>query len=150
MPNDKAMPKVPTQRVLTINKQPTDKTHLYTCNNLDALGQAARTLKTKGGFKLYMYLAKNQDKYNFALFSSDFLSWSGLGITAYNSAFDELVKYGYLVPRDSTKERETIYTFYDKSKIIEEQERVTIEYPCDKVEEIRTIEEFKNSFYDSY
>jgi hypothetical protein len=51
--------KVPNQREITVAKAPTDKTHLYTANNLDALDEAARRLQSKGGFKLYMYLAKN-------------------------------------------------------------------------------------------
>ena len=51
---------VPNQRVLTIHKEPTDKQHKYTLNNLEAMGEAARRLQSKAGFKLYMYLAKNQ------------------------------------------------------------------------------------------
>lgn len=51
--------KVPNQREITVAKAPTDKAHLYTANNLAALDEAARRLQSKGGFKLYMYLAKN-------------------------------------------------------------------------------------------
>lgn len=151
MPNEKAVANVPNQRVLTISKQPTDKAHLYTCNNLEALGQAARALQSKGGFKLYMYLAKNQDKYNFALYSSDFLNWSGLGIAAYNSAFKELIEKGYLIPRDASKEKETIYTFYDKSAKVEEEETtIIIENPTEKVEEMKSIQEIIKDFKASY
>ena len=56
---------VPNQRLLTVSKEPTNKANLFTANNLEALGQAAKRLQSKGGFKLYMYLAKNQDKYSF-------------------------------------------------------------------------------------
>ena len=52
-------PKVPNQREVTVAKEPTDKAHKYTANNLAALDEAARRLQSKGGFKLYMYLAKN-------------------------------------------------------------------------------------------
>ena len=89
------MPTVPNQRTITVNKEKTDKSHRYTANNLDALDEAARRLQSKGGFKLYMYLAKNQNNYSFALSSADFCAWSGLGITAYNSAFEELREQGY-------------------------------------------------------
>lgn len=151
MPSEKAVADVPNQRVLTISKQPTDKTHLYTCNNLEALGQAARALQTKGGFKLYMYLAKNQDKYNFALYSSDFLNWSGMGIAAYNSAFNELKEKGYLIPKDASKEKETIFTFFDKSAKVEAEEtRTIIENPTEKVEEVKSIQEQINDFKSSY
>lgn len=134
---------VPNQRVLTIHKEPTDKEHKYTVNNLEAMGEAARRLQSKGGFKLYMYLAKNQDKYNFALSSTDFCAWSGLGIAAYRTAFEELEKQGYLIPKDSTKEKETIFTFYDKSQTDDNaaaNDNVTIETPVEKVEEVQLVQ----------
>lgn len=106
---------VPNQRVVTVNKEPTDKQNIYTKNNLVALDEAAGKLKSLAGFKLYMYFAKNQDNYKFALSSSDFCKWSGYKIKAYNTAFDELVKNGYLV----SEKDNTIFTFYEKSQPIE-------------------------------
>ena len=133
------MPKVPNQREITVAKEPTDKKHLYTANNLAALDEAAKRLQSKGGFKLYMYLAKNQDKYSFNLSSTDFMLWSGLGYTAYATAFSELADEGYLILKEGT---ETIYTFYDKSqKPKEEKKDPTIEIPKEKVEEIRAVKE---------
>lgn len=35
---------VPNQRVISVNKAPADKEHLYTCINLKALNTACRTL----------------------------------------------------------------------------------------------------------
>ena len=128
--------KVPNQREITISKQPTDKKHLYTANNMAALDEAARRLQSKGGFKLYMYLAKNQDKYNFNLSSSDFMQWSGLGYTAYTSAFEELVAEKYLILKEGT---ETIYIFYDKAQI--EDIITQIEVPKEKVQEIKKVSE---------
>lgn len=136
---------VPNQRTITVSKAKTDKQHLYTANNLEALDEAARRLQSKGGFKLYMYLAKNQDNYSFALSSADFCFWSGLGITAYNSAFEELKQQGYLIPKDSSKEKETRFIFYDKSQISEEEEEIIIEIPEEKVIETRKIAEIVNS-----
>lgn len=107
------MKTVPNQRILTIQKQPTDKQHLYTTNNLSALSEAVRRLQSKGGFKLYMYLAKNQPGYKLALSSSDFMIWSGLGMSAYRSAFAELEQEGYLIKEPGA---EAHYTFYDKSQ----------------------------------
>lgn len=135
---------VPNQRILTIHKEPTDKQHKYTVNNLEAMGEAAKRLQSKGGFKLYMYLAKNQDKYNFALSSTEFCSWSGLGIAAYRTAFEELKTEGYLIPKDATKEKETIYTFYDKAQIEDTKaaaDNVDIEVPQEKVEEVEKVKE---------
>lgn len=130
---------VPNQRILTINKQPTDKQHKFTANNLAALDEAARRLQSKGGFKLYMYLAKNQDKYNFALSSADFCAWSGLGIAAYRTAFEELEKEGYLI---KATDKQTIYTFYDKAQIEDNKsiDDVIIEIPREKVIETKEMQ----------
>ena len=128
---------VPNQRVLTIRKEPTDKQHKYTCNSLEALGEAAKRLQSKGGFKLYMYLAKNQDKYNFALSSSDFCNWSGLGIAAYRTAFEELEKHGYLIINGSSTNN---YVFYDKAQKEDEaaeKDNINILIPAEKVKEVQ-------------
>ena len=130
--------RVPNQREVTVAKAPTDKAHLYTANNLAALDEAARRLQSKGGFKLYMYLAKNQDKYSFNLSSTDFMLWSGLGYTAYATAFSELADEGYLILKEGT---ETIYTFFDKSQKPKEEAEITIEVPKEKVEEILEVKE---------
>ena len=132
---------VPNQRVLTIHKEPTDKQHKYTCNSLEALGEAAKRLQSKGGFKLYMYLAKNQDKYNFALSSSDFCTWSGLGIAAYRTAFEELEKQGYLIINGSSTNN---YIFYDKAQKEDEaaqKDNINITIPTEKVEEVQQLQE---------
>ena len=132
---------VPNQRVLTIHKEPTDKQHKYTCNSLEALGEAAKRLQSKGGFKLYMYLAKNQDKYNFALSSSDFCNWSGLGIAAYRTAFEELEKQGYLIINGSSTNN---YIFYDKAQKEDEaaeKDNINITIPTEKVEEVQQLKE---------
>ena len=135
--------KVPNQREITVAKAPTDKAHLYTANNLAALDEAARRLQSKGGFKLYMYLAKNQDKYNFNLSSNDFMLWSGLGYTAYTTAFTELEEEGYLILKEGT---ETLYTFFDKSQLPKEEKAITIEVPKAKVEEILEVKETNFQF----
>lgn len=127
---------VPNQRVLLINKAPVGKKHLYTVNNLDALDEAAGKLQSSAGFKLYMYLAKNQDKYQFALSSKDFIQWSGQGITAYNTAFKELKDEGYLVETDKNR-----FTFYDKPQKTEPEEKIIIDIPKEKVNEILEYKE---------
>ena len=115
---------VPNQRVLTIHKEPTDKQHKFTCNSLEALGEAAKRLQSKGGFKLYMYIAKNNIEYcPFALSSSHFIAWSGIGIKAYTSAFNELVEQGYLVQKEGSS---NTYYFYEKSQLQEQETRDTI------------------------
>ena len=128
--------KVPNQRQITVNKTVANKTEIYTVNNLSAIDEAVGRLQSKAGFKLYMYLAKNQDKYQFNLFSSDFIKWAGVSITAYNTAFEELVEEGYLILEEGSK---TIYTFYDKAQKIKEKEDIVINIPSEKVKEVNNI-----------
>ena len=108
---------VPNQRQITVMKEKTDKQNLYTNNSLAALDEAAGRLITAAGFKLYMYLAKNQNTYNFWLSSQDFQKWANVGIKAYRSAFADLVEEGYLIPKDPANQKETVFTFYDKSRL---------------------------------
>ena len=129
---------VPNQRVLTIRKEPADKDHKYSINNLAALDEATFNLQKKASFKLYIYLAKNQDKYKFALSSSHFMAWAGVAKTAYDSAFAELEEKGYLIPKEKGS---TIYTFYEKSKKQLDQEDIIIEIPEEKVKEIKDYKE---------
>lgn len=121
--NNRKIKTVPNQRIVEINKAITDKDHLYTKNNLEALGRAAKKLQSIGGFKLYMYLAKNQEKYAFALSSADFYTWSGLSKQAYTTAFNELVKCGFLV---QDKKNEILYHFYENSVDKEEEKDDTV------------------------
>ena len=105
---------VPNQKIVTVNKlicSKEDKTKLYTVNRLDGINQAAAKLQSKAGFKLYIYFAKNQDTYKFALSSSDFCSWSSCSLTAYNTAIKELIDAGYLVAESGNN-----YIFYDYVK----------------------------------
>lgn len=154
MPNNnyRNIETVPNQRVITIHKEPTNAKNKYTTNNIKALEEAAKNLQSKCGFKLYMYFAKNQNTYHTALSSSDFCKWAKCGMTAYNTAFKELEKKGYLIKKAETS---TAYTFYDKamnqeytSEIIEETTVKTTERTekyIPKIEEVTiSLECFNN------
>jgi hypothetical protein len=56
----------PNQKVITIKKEKTDKQNYYAAINLNALELAAIDLKS-GAFKLWIYFAKNQNNFTFAL-----------------------------------------------------------------------------------
>ena len=114
MPKQIDIKSVPNQKIITVNKlscSKEDKTKLYTVNRLDGINQAAAKLQSKAGFKLYMYFAKNQDTYKFALSSTDFTQWSGCSLTAYNTAIKELIDLGYLIADSGNN-----YIFYDYIK----------------------------------
>ena len=63
-----------------------------------------------------------------------------MGYAAYDTAFEELVKKGYLILKDGTK---SVYTFFDKSQKEDddEDETIIIEVPKDKVNEVRKLKE---------
>lgn len=88
--------------------------------NLEALNEAASRLTTKAGFKLYIYLAKNQDNYTFALSRADFMKWSNTKDKAYISAFEELVEHHYLI----LEKGKNFYIFFDKPEPEEEHKQI--------------------------
>ena len=59
--------------------------------------KAAQALDA-GAFKLWCYFAKNQNSYEFALSSKEVQDTFGMKIRQYNSAVEELIEKGYLVP----------------------------------------------------
>lgn len=96
---------VPNQKVVKVNKEKCDKDNLYATINIDAMEQAAQKLDA-GAFKLWMYFAKNQNNFEFALSSKDVLETFGIKAKQYNNAVEELITKGYLVAEGGNK-----YTF---------------------------------------
>lgn len=58
--------------------------------------EAARTLESAGAFELWIYFAKNQNNYTFALSSRDVENTFGMKIKQYNNAISKLIEKGYL------------------------------------------------------
>jgi hypothetical protein len=59
---------VPNQKVVKVNKEPCNKSNYYAAINLEAMEAAAQNLDA-ACFKLWIYFAKNQNNYEFALSS---------------------------------------------------------------------------------
>ena len=123
---------VPNQRRIFVKKMLCNKNNKYTVNNLEALDKAAKLLQTKAGFKLYMYLAKNQNDYKFYLSSSDFMNWAGIAYTAYTSAFNQLVQKKFLLQT----ENKTCFVFCDYPNSY-----ISIENQKDLIEQKRYYQE---------
>lgn len=87
---------VPNQKIVKVNKEPCSKTNLYAAINLEAMEEAARVLDA-GAFKLWVYFAKNQNGYEFALSNKDASESFGIKIKQYNNAVNELIEKGFLV-----------------------------------------------------
>lgn len=101
---------VPNQKTITVKKELTDKQNYYTAINLNALERAAVDLQA-GAFKLWVYFAKNQNNYNFALSSKEVEETFGIKIKQYNNAIAELCNKGYLL-----KDKGNSYIFYELPK----------------------------------
>lgn len=104
---------VPNQIVVTVDKEKVDKAHPYSCINLEASNYAAIHCNTVGSFKLWYYMASNQDLYEFALSRAAFCAWSGLSKDAYLAAVKKLKDQGFLVPVEGCKNK---YIFYELPK----------------------------------
>ena len=97
------------QKVVTVMKELTDTDHIYACINIEALENAAADLDA-GAFKMWIYFAKNQDCYQFALSSKDARERFGVKIKQYNNAIETLQEKGYLVQDD---ENDNTWIFYE-------------------------------------
>ena len=90
------MTTVPNQKVVKVQKEECNANNLYAMYNQEALRRAMLDLKGET-FKLWCYLGKNQNDYEFALSRVDALNW-GLGSkSSYDRAVKELIEKRYLV-----------------------------------------------------
>ena len=90
---------VPNQKIVTIHKELCDNTckeNYYAKINLVAMEAAAQALDA-GPFKLWVYFAKNQPGYQFALSSSAVAQTFGMKRTQYDNAIKTLKERGYLI-----------------------------------------------------
>ena len=66
---------------------------------------------------MFLYMAKNQNKFTFELSRASFMEWSGLAETAYRSGIAELIDKGYLV---NTKG--SFYVFHEDGGIVDSEQ----------------------------
>lgn len=99
---------VPNQKIVEVNKEPTDKNHVYMCLNIDALQKAMNSL-TPAQLKVWMYFAKNQNEYKFELSSAAVCDFCNISDKTYRDAIKTLVANRYLIRRNEGN----IYDFYE-------------------------------------
>lgn len=129
---------VENQKIIIVSKAPADKQHPYTTINIEAIDHAAIHLKANA-FKLWMYIAKNQNKYKFGLSQVAFCHWSGVSKPTYLTAVRDLIDQGYLVK--SNQDSGNCYIFYElptEKNFPETKEDLKIKVPEAKVIEIET------------
>ena len=128
---------VPNQLVITVQKEKTDKQHLYSCINLEAIDYAAIHLRTVGAFKLWMYIAKNQNEYEFELSRAAFCAWSGLSPSAYQDAIKLLKEQSFLVQSATQKNKLIFYEKPQTQTMPKNEGDFIIDIPVQKKEEIK-------------
>lgn len=100
------------QKVIQVNKEKVGKNNLYTTISLKGIDEAAKL--PNATYKLWSYLAKNQDKYSFPLSSKAYCQWAGCSKSTYDRAIKELIENGYLVQKNDGS---NIYLFYEVSQL---------------------------------
>ena len=100
----------PNQKTVKVQKENSNKDNRYAIYNLEALNNALIDLKGES-FKLWCYLNKNQNNYEFALSKVDAIKWGIGSKSSYDRAVAELISKGYLVETSHNH-----FDFYEKPK----------------------------------
>lgn len=130
----KTIETVENQKIVIVSKESADKEHPYSVINLEAFDVAAASLTTIGSYKLWTYLAKNQNKYKFALSRTDFCRWASVSKNTYLRAVSDLEDKGFLVAQSDTSNTYTFYELPKKGSIITSEDK-NILIPQKKVAE---------------
>lgn len=101
------MRKAPNQKLVSVSKE---ETGTHTILSLKGIQRASRDLSGES-FKLWLYLAKNQDGHTLALSMVDALSWGIGSESSYHRAVKQLIEKGYLQKNNSG------YIFYEISNL---------------------------------
>ena len=97
----------PNQKVIRVNKTKVNKGKTYTIIDNEVLFNAMQEL-TFNEFKLFMYIASNQDGYEFALSTKHVAEVTGGDQRELQKKVNSLIEKGYLVCEGGNK-----YTFYE-------------------------------------
>lgn len=84
------------QKGIRVVKAQSDKDHPYSIINVAAMEDAMKTLRPNA-FKLWCYLACNQDGYEFGLSYKDVREKCNISENTYSSAVNELIEKNYLI-----------------------------------------------------
>lgn len=90
------MTTVANQDIVTVNKEQCDKQHIYATINIEAMQLAMKDL-TPAQFQVWLYFAKNQAGYTFAVSPAAALNEFGIKRDLFQKAKQVLKEKGYLV-----------------------------------------------------
>ena len=98
---------VPNQKIVTTNGAQHDQNNIYAKISVEAMEKAMVLLKAST-FKLWCYMAKNQNNYTFALSCVDACRFCKMSSKTFHEGVKELQEVGYLVPDGGNH-----YQFYE-------------------------------------
>lgn len=127
---------VENQKIVIVNKEASDKEHPYSIINLAAAENAGMTLNGNE-FKLWFYIAKNQNGYSFALSKVSFCREMNVSTSTYYRAVETLIEKGYLVQKEN--EKSNVYCFYENGAKLIEEDSLIIELPKEKTNELKSF-----------
>ena len=107
---------VANQKVITTKGAKHDKNNIYAMLNIEAMETAMALLKPNT-YKLWCYMAKNQNNYTFALSCVDACRFCKMSKPTYLACVQELIETGYLVNTSGNS-----YDFYEKIPEVEEMQ----------------------------
>lgn len=102
------METVANQKTITTKSAKHDKNNIYAMVGIEAATEAMQLLKPNT-FKVWFYLAKNQNNYTFALSQVDCCRCCNMSKPTYLACIQELIGTGYLVNTSGNH-----YDFYEK------------------------------------
>lgn len=114
------MPTVPNQKTITTRGAKHNKQNIYAAISIEAMENAMALLKPNT-YKLWCYMAKNQNNYTFALSCVDACRFCKMSKPTYLQAVNELIEAGYLVNTNGNN-----YDFYEMLPEEKEEIQVTV------------------------
>ena len=99
------------QDVCEVHKEPCDKNHIYAMINIEAMSLAMKDL-TPVQFQVWLYFAKNQAGYEFAVSPAAALNEFGIKKDTFQKAKQVLKLKGYLV--ENPAKGRNHFIFYEK------------------------------------
>lgn len=105
------MTTVANQEIAKVNKEICDETHIYAKINVEAMFNAMKDLSPIE-FQVWLYFAKNQEGYEFAVSPAAALKEAGIKRDSFQRAKRVLKDKGYLVL--DTNKGSNYYNFYEK------------------------------------
>lgn len=111
------MTTVPNQKVIKIHRTSHKDRNTFTTFDQYVQQIMMNELSTVGAVKLWLYLTRHQDSFEFALSSKDCIDNWGITASQYRTGFKELVDKGYLAEINGNH-----YAFYDLPQTAESSE----------------------------